>query len=166
MEKQLNPSDETGSPAMTDTETYTLTLERTFEAPISLVFQAWTDPEHLTKWWGPEGVTISHCEMDVRPGGRYRTCMLGAEGNENWVQGEYVEIEEPTKLVMTWAWEIDGNPENLTNITTVSVLLSEPEEGKTRLILTHDGFDTTDGRDNHNGGWTSSMVCLEQHLSS
>ncbi len=71
---------------MADENDFYLRLERTFDAPRDLVFQAWTDPAHLSKWWGPEYVEVTHCEMDVRVGG-YRTCMTDNDGEEHWTQG-------------------------------------------------------------------------------
>jgi len=143
-----------------------LRLERTFDAPRDLVFQAWTDPAHLSKWWGPEYVEITHCEMDVRVGGGYRTCMADKDGEEHWTRGDYLEIDPPSKLVFTWCWEIDGDPNNTTNVTQVAITLNETDNSKTNLVMIHSGFDTEDGRNSHNSGWTSSFDCLEQYLAS
>ncbi len=142
-----------------------LRLEHSFDAPIDLVFQAWTDPEHLAKWWGPATVDVTHCDMDMRVGGRYRTCMTSPDGEEHWTQGEYLEIDPPEKLIFTWAWEIDGDPNNTTNVTTVTIKLSELDDGQTNLVMIHTGFDTEEGRDNHNGGWSSSLECLAAMLA-
>jgi len=82
-----------------------LRIERTFSAPIDKVFQAWTDPEILASWWGPNGVTNPVCNIDVRPGGLIEIVMLAGDElgelkGQRWpMTGEYVEISEPTKLV-------------------------------------------------------------------
>ena len=144
------------SAAMADT---TLRIERVFDAPVETVYRAWTDPEMLVQWWGPEGMTTPHCEMDVRVDGKWRTCMQGADG-DHWVQGSYVEIVENKKLVFTWAWETDGVPGDATTVTVEFV----PEGDATRLTLTHEGFATVDGRNGHDKGWRSSFDCLEKHL--
>ena len=77
------------SPELQTAETITetmadnvLRLERTLDAPRDIVYRAWTDPVHLAQWWGPEGMSTPNCELDVRPGGKWRTCMMG-EGKTN-----------------------------------------------------------------------------------
>jgi len=66
-----------------------LVLTRLFDAPRSLVFKAWTEPEHLARWWGPRGFTSTIIANDVRPGGAYRFHMRGPEGDDHWLQGVY-----------------------------------------------------------------------------
>ncbi len=160
-----NENQEGGQNAVAENEFY-LRLERSFDSPRDLVFQAWTDPAHLSKCWGPALVEITHCEMDVRVGGVYRTCMTDKDGGKHWTRGEYLEIDPPSKLTFTWCWEIDGDPENNTNVTQVAITLSEADGGRTHLLMTHSGFDTEEGRDNHNGGWANSLDSLEKFLAS
>ena len=64
-----------------------LRLERTFAAPRAAVFRAWTEPEQLVKWWGPRDFTVPVCEIDLRRGGTWRTCMRDADGGEHYVGG-------------------------------------------------------------------------------
>ena len=76
-------------------------LTRTFDAPRERVFAAWTDPKQMAQWWGPKGFTNPVCQMDVRPGGRYRIVMRSPEGAEYPIVGEFVEIVRPSRIVMT-----------------------------------------------------------------
>jgi len=76
-------------------------LTRTFDAPRERVFAAWTDPKRLAQWWGPRGYDNPVCDMDVRPGGRYRIVMRSPEGAEYPIVGEFVEIVKPSRIVMT-----------------------------------------------------------------
>ena len=76
-------------------------LTRTFDAPRERVFAAWTDPNRLAQWWGPRGYDNPVCDMDVRPGGRYRIVMRSPEGAEYPIVGEFVEIVKPSRIVMT-----------------------------------------------------------------
>jgi len=82
-----------------------LVITRVFDAPRLLVFKAWTEPEHLVRWWGPRGFTTPSCKMDVRPGGAFRFHMRSPEGTDHWLRGAYREIVEPERLVFSWAWE-------------------------------------------------------------
>ena len=71
-----------------------LVITRVFDAPRHLVFQAWTQKEHLDKWSAPKGYTLPFSEGDLRPGGRWRCCMRTADGTELWLGGVYREIVE------------------------------------------------------------------------
>lgn len=141
----------------------TLVIERFFDAPRELVFDAWTKPEHLTQWWGPNDFTLPFCELDFRVGGRYRFCMRSPEGEDHWVWGEYSEIEPPERLSFTWNRE-DANG-NIWNSTVVRLTFVD-EDGRTRFTLNQTLFDTTADRDDHNGGWTQCLERLNLYVSS
>jgi uncharacterized protein YndB with AHSA1/START domain len=78
-----------------------LVVTRTFDAPRALVFRAWTEPEHLRRWWGPRGWTLTVCTVDLRPGGVWHYCMRGPLGEETWGRAVYREITPPERLVFT-----------------------------------------------------------------
>jgi uncharacterized protein YndB with AHSA1/START domain len=139
-----------------------LVITRVFDAPPRLVFKAWTEPEHLVRWWGPRGFTTPSCKMDVRPGGAFRFCMRSPEGVDHWLQGTYREIVDPERLVCTWAWEdADGKlgPETLLTVT-----LAE-HRGKTKLTLHQAVFESVAARASHEGGWTEALERLAQALA-
>ena len=142
--------------ASTDVADRELVVSRLIDAPRALVFKAWTQPEHVARWWGPQGFTTIHCDMDIRVGGKYRCGMRSPQGTEHWRAGVYREIVEPERIVFTFAWEdAQGNPghELLTTVTF-------EERGVKTLLTLHQGiFETTEGRDDHVRGWTS---CLER----
>lgn len=73
--------------------------ERVFDAPRTLVFEAFTKPEHLVHWWGPKGWTLPVCELDFRVGGKWHYCMKGPEDMESWGLGVYEEINAPESFV-------------------------------------------------------------------
>src|SRR3981081_2563312 len=74
-------------------------ITRVFDAPRALVFRAWTDPQHLARWWGPQGFSNPVCETDVRIGGAWRIVMRGPDGAEYPGGGVYREIVVPERLV-------------------------------------------------------------------
>ncbi len=76
-------------------------LTRTFNAPRERVFEAFTDPKQLAQWWGPQGFTNPVCQMDVRPGGRYRIVMRSPESVDYPIVGEYLDVVSPSRIVMT-----------------------------------------------------------------
>jgi len=78
-----------------------LVISRVFDAPRELVFKAWTEPEHLVRWWGPKGHTTPYCEIDLRPGGVMHHCMRSPEGRDVWSKGVFREIVVPERIVLT-----------------------------------------------------------------
>ena len=141
-----------------------LVLTRLFDAPRSLVFKAWTEPEHLARWWGPRGFTSTIIANDVRPGGAYRFHMRGPEGDDHWLQGVYREVVAPERLVMAGAWtDADGKPTSPETLLTVTF---EEHEGKTKLTLHQAVFESVTARDAHRGGWTSSLERLAEYLAT
>ncbi len=139
-----------------DTTDRELLVTRVIDAPRALVFKAWTEPEQVARWWGPQGFTTTFCDMDIRPGGTFRFCMRSPAGTDHWKRGVYREIVAPERIVFTFAWEdAAGNPghELLTTVTFA-------EQGrKTKLTLHQAAFETAEGCNDHQGGWTS---CLER----
>ena len=103
-----------------------LVVRRTFDAPVHLVFEAWTKPELFRQWWVPKsmGMSLLSCEMDVRVGGRYR---LEFEPDAMAFFGTYLEVTPHSRLVWTNDEGGDGGP-----VTTVTF---EEQGGKTLLVL-------------------------------
>ena len=91
-----------------------LVIERVFDAPRQLVWQAWTDPVQTLKWGGPRSHPMVHAEGEFRIGGSWRACLRNLEtGEDLWQGGVYHEIQPPGKLIHTFHWEgDDGKPEN------------------------------------------------------
>jgi uncharacterized protein YndB with AHSA1/START domain len=87
-----------------------LLLERVVEVPRELVWKAWTDPEHLKQWFTPAPFTTIDCEIDLRPGGIFRTVMRSPEGEEYPGVGCYLEVVENERLVWTSALEPGYRP--------------------------------------------------------
>jgi uncharacterized protein YndB with AHSA1/START domain len=76
-----------------------MVITRIFDAPRTLVWEAWTNPKHVMQWWGPKGFTAPVCEIDFRVGGKFLCCMRSPEGQEGWNGGEYHEIVPHEKIV-------------------------------------------------------------------
>lgn len=80
-------------------------MTRVFDAPRELVFDAWTSPEHVPRWMlGPEGWTMPVCEIDLRPGGKWRFLWRKADGTEMTMTGFYEEVARPERVVHTEKW--------------------------------------------------------------
>jgi uncharacterized protein YndB with AHSA1/START domain len=107
-------------------------IDRTFEAPMALVFNMWTNPEYLARWWGPKNNTNSVCRMDVRPGGAISITMHPGDGQMIEVNGVFDEVRIPDKLVFTTVKNDAYSEAQLKVLHTIN--LSE-NNGITRLIM-------------------------------
>ena len=93
-------------------------VERLFTAPRTLMFQVFTQPEHLKRWWAPQPYTVPICTIDLRPGGIWHYCMRSPEGQDHWARSVYSEIVPPEKLVYTSTFAdehanpVEGMPEH------------------------------------------------------
>jgi uncharacterized protein YndB with AHSA1/START domain len=137
-----------------------LRLSRRFKAPREAVFRAFTDPVALTKWFGPEGVSVGNVKVDLRPGGTYSMVFNHADGGSHGLSGVYREILPPERLVMTLVWD-DGDLAGLETLVTLEFAAAGAE---TELTLTHEKLPSQNALDLHNQGWTSSFICLDQIL--
>jgi uncharacterized protein YndB with AHSA1/START domain len=107
-------------------------ITRIFDVPRALVWQAWTDPKHMARWFGPKIFTIPVCELDVRVGGALRIVMRGPDGTDYPLKGIFREVVKPERLAFSnIAIDSDGN-HLLEGITTVTF---EEQGGKTRMVL-------------------------------
>ena len=103
---------------------------RVFDAPRSLVFEAWTNPAHVPRWMlGPDGWSMPICEIDLRPGGAWHFVWRHSNGSEMEMRGVYREIVPPERLVSTESWGGDW-PE------TVNTLVLSEEKARTTMTLT------------------------------
>jgi uncharacterized protein YndB with AHSA1/START domain len=150
------------NPASRETEEQerpSLTLRRHYRVAPDKVWRAWTDPQALKIWFGPdEIVSVPLAEVDLRVGGRFRVTMRAADGETQDVSGIYREIVPNRKLVFSWAWRSTPERESL---VTVQI---EPDGNGCELVLMHQQFFDEAARDAHNHGWTGALVKLERWL--
>ena len=136
-----------------------LTLKRRLNAPPERVFAAWTDPQKLMRWFGPEQIEMLRAEAEARVGGRFRLIMRGTDGEEHDVSGVYREVVPDRKLVFTWTWRTTPERESL---VTVDI---RPDGAGSQLTLTHEQFFDEAARDRHEHGWTGCLNKLERYLA-
>jgi glutathione S-transferase len=138
----------------------TLRIERVIDAPPPAVFHAWTTAEAMEEWYRERSDDVVRVvELDVRVGGRYRV-EFGPPGAPPYVEtGVYLELDPPRRLRVSENLATpDGTAWANTNVTVVF----EEEDGKTRLILVHEGFPSSEQRDNASGGWPGFIDRVER----
>jgi uncharacterized protein YndB with AHSA1/START domain len=131
-----------------------ISISRLIKAPRRRVFEAWTTPSLLMKWWGPEGVTCTAAEVDLREGGEYRIANQHGDGSVTWISGVFERVRPPEELVYSWNIGIPG-----ADGSRVTVKFRSHDEG-TELILVHERLAAA-ARDMHLQGWTGCLDGLE-----
>ncbi len=139
----------------------TLYLSRIFDAPRSMVFAAWSKPEHLSKWFGPRGFTMPVCEMDFRKGGKYRFNMQWPDGRPNWCEGEYVDVAPDERLAYTA--RLENEPE-LRILTTAT--FEDAGRGKTRVTVRQDYNMEAPATKGAPEGWGQTLDRLAEVLAN
>ena len=152
-----------------------LVLERVLDAPRERVWEAWTDPEHVKKWWGPKDFTAPSIESDFEEGGKYLYCMKGPDGQEYWSTGTFREIVPMERIVVTdsfadeqgnvvapqhYGMEGDHPMEGL-----VTVTFEELDGSKTKLTVRYAGMAPSETRDLAEQGWNETLDKLAASLA-
>ncbi len=160
-------------------------IERIFDAPRELVWKAWTDPQMLKKWWGPEGFSAPSIKVDLKVGGKYIFAMKGPEGSE-WDKvmysgGIYREIVPNEKIVTTdYFCDEHGNKMNPVDFgqdpnspseMEVVITFEDVEDSKTKLTITYPKPESEEQfqamlKSGMKEGWNSSLDKLAKALSS
>jgi uncharacterized protein YndB with AHSA1/START domain len=149
-------------------------LERSFDAPVEVIWQMWTDPAHFKMWYGPQGATIPEAKMDVQVGGTRLVCMAVQSPNgpmRVWFTGQYREVVENQRLVYTESMADEngnvlapsamGMPEGHPATTEIIVEL-RPEDGGTKMVMTHAGIPSDSPGAT---GWTMAFDKLATYLA-
>ncbi|MBI5228131.1 SRPBCC domain-containing protein [Candidatus Micrarchaeota archaeon] len=150
-----------------------LVINRTFNAPVEKVWNAWADPVELRKWWGPKAFTSPFCKTEFHVGGKYLWCMRAPDGKDYWSTGIYKEIVSMKKIVYTdsfadakgnrvpaSSYGIEGEfPEELTVTVTF-----EEVNGKTKMTLKHAGMPAGEMSKMANAGWNESFDKMVESL--
>jgi uncharacterized protein YndB with AHSA1/START domain len=155
-------------------------ITRVVDAPRDKVWQAWTEPERLRKWWGPKGFACTHCTVDLRPGGLMHYCLRAPDGMEMWGRFIYREVVKPSKLVFVVAFSdakgrITGHPMSPDwPQQMLSTVAFEAQGQKTKIIVRWQAIEATDlerktfedGAPSMQQGWTGTFEQLEAYFST
>ena len=143
------------------TDDKTLRIERTYQAPIEAVFDAWTTEEVIRRWWQAQrGWETTAAEVDLRVGGALRVVMRDPTKDVDYgAGGTYTEIERPTRLAFTWTWDGD------TRRTLIEIDFEEAD-GVTTVRFTHSDLWDEEAVRSHAGGWGRLFDSLERELET
>jgi uncharacterized protein YndB with AHSA1/START domain len=134
----------------------TLVVRRRINATREKLFAAWTQPELLVRWWGPQGATCPTAEIELRVGGSYRIANQFHDGTVVWIAGVFEVIEPPHRLTYTWKLESrNGTVERVT-------VCFETHGTATEVVVTHERIPDESARTSHERGW---IGCLDGLVS-
>ena len=149
----------------------TVQLRHQYNASPQQVFDAWSNPEALGKWFGPHSHNCKVEKYDFRENGEYQIRMMpvaedtdcaGDSSQDSVCAGTFVQIIPAEKIVMTFGWIENGGDINGTLLT---IELANTKEG-CELLLTHERLPNKEACDAHRGGWQGSLECLEEFLAT
>lgn len=163
-----------GSPA--ESEPAGIVIERVFSAPRGAVWGAWTEPERFKQWYGPEGVHVPTCTIDLRVGGRYLIDMRMQDGSDLWLTGIFREIVPNERLVSSHALSDEhgnvvspaerGMGDEMPVETMLSLTFEEAGDGRTKFSLEHTGVPGGMMSEYAAAGWNQALDKLAVTLGS
>ena len=150
-------------------------ITRVFDAPRALVFAAWTDPEHLQRWFAPRGCTVQFCRIDIRPGGTFHSCIRTPNGHNCWCVGTYRAVVVPERIVFTMAVADEkgdlvapaavGMDPDWPRETVVTVTFAE-RDGKTTVTLRQTVSEALAKRTGAHPSWLDMLDRLAEDLAA
>ncbi|MEZ0391954.1 MAG: SRPBCC domain-containing protein [Pseudobdellovibrionaceae bacterium] len=173
MNENLNQKSPTTENQKKWTETRTVDITRTFHAPVERLWAAWSRPEFMRQWWGPESFTCPTANIDFREGGKYHMAMKSPEGEVVWGTGEYRQII-PNKLIVCSDLFANEQGQVITPQQAgmsadwpndyegfVTIEFSEVESEQTKMTIHHQGIPSK-MHDDCVQGWNSSFDKLQR----
>lgn len=174
--QQVNPRGFQGKENKFNPDRYPLVeVALVLHAPVEKVWRAWSDPEIVKQWWGPEGFTCPEAKMDFRVGGRCTLAMQDPKGKINWSSGEYLELVPNEKLVCTDYFSDEyGEPVNPSVYgmtgnwpanSYISIEFERVGDNQTKMSVKHEGIPH-EMHDDCVQGWTSSLRKLQRTVQA
>ena len=136
------------------------------EAPRPLVFEAWTNPRHVARWWGPLGFSNARCEIDLRPGGAIRIDLVAPDGTLYPMTGFFQEIIEPEKLIFSTS-PVDGLGHSLLDVLNTVTFVDRGDQ--TKIAIEAKVLRSTEESEPYlagmESGWMQSLDRLNTYLA-
>jgi uncharacterized protein YndB with AHSA1/START domain len=138
-----------------------VTLVRRIKAPPDIVFEAVTSAEGIANWWGPDAGPVLFSESDPRVGGSYRLRFRTLPGAEYECSGEFLVVERPRRVVMSWRWSEEAEVPGESQVE----MILRPIDIGTELTFTHSRLPDEATQRSHEWGWTGSLGKLQDYFA-
>src|SRR5262245_34554574 len=152
----------------------TVLIERSFDFPREVVFDAWTNPDLLARWFAPRGCTIHFARIDVREGGGFHSCVRNPEFGDCWTVADFREVVRPERIVFTWriadasgntvSPRSQGHDPDWPDETLVTVTFAE-KNGRTLVTLAQNVSDALAKRTGAHPSWIQMLEHLDETLA-
>ena len=139
-------------------------LTRRIAARPAIVFDALTTADGVASWFGPDEHPVTVSEVDARLGGALRVRFRTDDGKEHEASGEFLEMDPPRRVVMSWRWTIEGEPDEAEKTSRIEIDLHGANAGATELTFKHEGLATLVSVANHENGWSRAFDKLERRF--
>ncbi len=139
-------------------------LVRRIAARPTVVFDALVTREGIASWWGPDDIPVISATVASQVGGSFRVRFRRSDGSEHECAGEFLEIEPPNRVVMSWRWEDGGAPDEADNVSRLEFRLRAIDTG-TELTLIHSALCTEESAHSHEAGWGGALEKLLRRYS-
>ena len=141
-------------------------VEGVFAVPAARVFEAWTDSDEITQWFGASPNSMIRAEIDLRVGGAWRFIFDETEEKTVCLEGEYIEVSPNNKLVFSWVHVVKLASGDKTATETSKVTLNFEEMGEsTKVTLTHEGITSEDGLRGVGSGWENTFASFKSIIT-
>ena len=141
------------------------TCVRRIAARPSTVFDALTTAEGMASWWSPDDGPVVSAASDPKVGGRFRIRFRKLDGSEHECSGEFLELEQPRRIVMSFEWTSGGVPEERERVSRVELHLRLIDTG-TELTVIHTGLYDESSAANHSSGWGAALDKLARRFAA
>ncbi len=136
---------------MTDGADLALVVRRRIRASAEVLFDAWTSPEHLQRWWGPPGTRCHGVQIELRVGGSYQIGNRFSDGRDVWIRGTFERIERPSLLV--YSWQVSPGELRRERVT----VRFEQDVEETEVVIIHERIAKESERESHRVGWVGCL---------
>lgn len=134
-------------------------LVRRIAARPAIVFDALVTADEIASWWGPDDLPVISAMAEPRVNGDFRVRFRRADGREHQCAGEFLEIDRPTRIVMSWRWEDGGEPDEAGHVSRLEFRLRAIDTG-TELTLIHSALRSEASARSHESGWGGALQKL------
>jgi uncharacterized protein YndB with AHSA1/START domain len=138
-----------------DAHKFETTVAKTIDATPEDIYAAFSTVDQISRWWGPKGFTVPEATLEFRTGGSFRIC-IESDGKKLWQHGVFRELDEPSRIAFTFAWEKSEEQPLGEGMITVII---QPQGKQSRVSLRHAGLPSQEEADGHNSGWNE---CLDR----
>ena len=142
-----------------------ITIVRRIAARAAIVFDALTTAEGMTSWWGPDEGPVLFAAAEAKVGGRFQVRFRKLDGSEHECSGEFLEIEQQRRIVMSWEWTSGGVPSERGQVSRLELHLRPIDTG-TELTLIHAALHDEESASSHSWGWEGALGKLARRFAA